>query len=79
GNVGSKLIDQINQQQSYLLHHLNLQVRVTGIANSKKMLFVDNGNDIDLNKWKEFLQDGDVMQLSSFVETIINKNLRNSV
>jgi len=79
GNVGSKLIDQINQQQAYLLQHLNLQVRVTGIANSKKMLFVDNGNDIDLSKWKELLQDGEPMQLSAFVETIIYKNLRNSV
>ncbi|MBS1627018.1 MAG: bifunctional aspartate kinase/homoserine dehydrogenase I [Bacteroidetes bacterium] len=79
GNVGSKLIDQINQQQSYLLQNLNLQVRVTGIANSKKMLFVDNGNDIDLSKWKDLLQNGESMNLASFVETIGIKNLRNSV
>ncbi|MBS1639686.1 MAG: bifunctional aspartate kinase/homoserine dehydrogenase I [Bacteroidetes bacterium] len=79
GNVGSKLIDQINQQQTYLLQNLNLQVRVTGIANSKKMLFVNNGNDIDLSKWKDLLQDGENMNLSSFIETISLKNLRNSV
>ena len=79
GNVGSKLIDQINQQQNYLLQNLNLQVRVTGIANSKKMLFVNNGNDIDLSKWKDLLQDGENMNLPSFIETISIKNLRNSV
>jgi aspartokinase/homoserine dehydrogenase 1 len=79
GNVGSKLIDQLKKQQQYLLDNLNLQVRVTGIGNSKKMLFVDNGNDIDLSNWKELLNNGEAMNLNSFVETIINKNLRNSV
>lgn len=79
GNVGSKLLSQLKQQQPFLLEHLNLQVRVTGIANSKKMLFVDNGNDINLENWKNALQKGEVMHLEKFVDTIIEKNLRNSV
>jgi aspartokinase/homoserine dehydrogenase 1 len=80
GNVGSKLLGQILQQQQFLQEHLNLQVRVTGIANSKKMLFADNGNDINLKQWKEALQkQGEDTQLHKFVETIIQKNLRNSV
>ncbi len=79
GNVGSKLIAQIKQQQDYLLQHLNLQVRVTGIATSKKMLFVDNGNEIDLNNWKETLLSSETMNLEIFTDTIIAKNLRNSV
>ncbi|MFY7652027.1 MAG: bifunctional aspartate kinase/homoserine dehydrogenase I, partial [Chitinophagaceae bacterium] len=79
GNVGSKLIDQIKQQQQYLLEHLNLQIRVAGIANSKKMLFADNGNDISLDNWRENLSAGIDMQLADFVSTIIAKNLRNSV
>ncbi len=79
GNVGSKLIEQIKQQQSYLLQNLNLQVRITGIATSKKMLFVDNGNEIDLNNWKDALSAADSMDLHAFVQTIIDKNLRNSV
>jgi len=77
GNVGSKLIAQLQQQQEYLQHHLRLQVRVVGIANSKKMLFSDEG--IDLKKWKDLLKDGDPMDLQVFVNTIISKNLRNSV
>ncbi|MDE3142897.1 MAG: bifunctional aspartate kinase/homoserine dehydrogenase I, partial [Bacteroidota bacterium] len=79
GNVGGKLIAQIKQQQDYLLQHLNLQVRVTGIATSKKMLFVDNGNEIDLNNWKENLLQSEAMDLENFVNIIITKNLRNSV
>lgn len=79
GNVGGKLIAQIKQQQDYLLQHLNLQVRVTGIATSKKMLFVDNGNEIDLNNWKDSLSNSEPMDLENFVNIIITKNLRNSV
>lgn len=79
GNVGSKLMDQLKQQQQFLLEHLNLQVRITGIANSRQMLFADNGNDINLNNWKELLQQSAPMQLETFANTIIEKNLRNSV
>ncbi len=79
GNVGSKLIDQIQQQQAYLLDKLNLQIRITGIATSKKMLFADNGNEINLTNWKALLQEALPMDLDVFVQTIKDKNLRNSV
>ena len=79
GNVGGKLLNQIKQQQKFLEEHLNLQVRITGIANSKKMLFADNGNEIDLSNWKEQLQQSEDMQLNKFVDAIIQKNLRNSI
>ncbi|HRH61133.1 MAG TPA: ACT domain-containing protein, partial [Chitinophagaceae bacterium] len=79
GNVGSKLLGQMQQQKNFLAEHLNLQVRITGIANSKKMLFADNGNEIDLNNWKETLSHAQPMNLDAFVKAIIEKNLRNSV
>lgn len=80
GNVGSKLLGQILKQQQFLQEHLNLQVRITGIANSKKMLFADNGNELNLKNWKETLRiDGMNMQLNRFADIIIQKNLRNSV
>lgn len=79
GNVGSKLLNQIQQQQKFLEQHLNLQVRINGIANSKKMFFADNGNGINLQNWKEQLQQGENMQLSKFTDAIIQKNLRNSI
>ncbi len=77
GNVGSKLLAQLQQQIQYLHHHLRLQVRVAGIANSKKMFFDDNG--IDASKWKELLQSGDSMNMQNFISSIQKKNLRNSV
>jgi aspartokinase/homoserine dehydrogenase 1 len=77
GNVGGKLIDQIKQQQDYLLEHLNLQLRVMGIANSRKMLLNEDG--IDLHHWKDALAVAEPMTLIGFVESIIHKNLRNSV
>ena len=77
GNVGGKLIEQIKQQQQYLLENLNLQVRITGIANSRKMLFNEDG--INLDQWKDSLAKSESMSLANFIETIIHKNLRNSV
>jgi aspartokinase/homoserine dehydrogenase 1 len=77
GNVGSRLLSQLLQQQSYLQKNLRLSIRVVGIANSKKMLFNEKG--IDLKNWKELLQKSEDMNLSGFVKTIQTKNLRNSV
>ena len=77
GNVGSRLLSQLKQQQQHLQDHLRLQVRITGIANSKKMFFNDDG--IDLSQWKEFLQKGSPMNMAELINEIEKKNLRNSV
>jgi aspartokinase/homoserine dehydrogenase 1 len=77
GNVGSKLMAQLKQQQEYLQHHLRLQLRVVGIANSKKMLFNDEG--ININKWKDLLNAGQPMDLRQFIDSIQSRNLRNAV
>lgn len=77
GNVGSKLLDQLQQQQDWLQDQMRLQVRVVGISNSKKMIFQDEG--IDLKDWKHALEAGEPSNLQKFVETIRSKNLRNSV
>ncbi|HEY5408770.1 MAG TPA: bifunctional aspartate kinase/homoserine dehydrogenase I [Ginsengibacter sp.] len=77
GNVGSKLLSQLQQQQKHLLEHLRLQVRVAAIGNSRKMLFNDEG--VDLSKWAELLQEGELMNMNEFIGTIQKKNLRNSV
>jgi bifunctional aspartokinase / homoserine dehydrogenase 1 len=77
GNVGSRLLAQLRQQISYLEDHLRLQVRVVGIANSKKMLFNDEG--IDLQNWQHLLESGQPMNLQGFIDNIRSKNLRNSV
>lgn len=78
GKVGKKLLEQINQQKNYLLNKLKLQVRVIGLANSKKMHF--NSKGIDLNKWKNKLIDnGKNMNIHTFIKCVWKFNLRNSL
>lgn len=77
GNVGSRLLSQLEQQHNLLRKNLRLSIRVVGIANSKKMLFNEKG--IDLKNWKQSLENAEKMILSDFVEMIKTKNLRNSV
>ena len=77
GNVGSRLLSQLQQQQQYLQKNLRLQVRVVGIINSKKMIFNEKG--IDLQNWKALLKEGEKMNLSGFIQAMQSKNMRNSV
>lgn len=77
GNVGGKLIAQIKQQQQFLKDQLNLQVRIVGIANSKKALVIDRG--IELDQWQSLLTDAPASGIKEFIQQIREKNLRNSV
>lgn len=77
GNVGSKLLAQLQQQLAWLQEQMRLQLRVVGIANSKKMVFNDEG--INLGSWKDALEAGEAMDLNRFVDTVRVKNLRNAV
>lgn len=77
GNVGSKLLGQIEKQQAWLEKNLNLQLRVVGLANSRKMVISEEA--IDLANWKEILAAGEPMDLDLYQQNIISRNLRNSV
>ncbi|CAM1354740.1 bifunctional aspartate kinase/homoserine dehydrogenase I [Tenacibaculum insulae] len=77
GNVGERLLAQIQQQEQYLKEHLKLNLRVVGIANSKKMVFDENG--INLNNWKELLTNGTPATLDDFFAKTKSYNLRNAV
>ena len=77
GNVGKKLIAQLIKQRTFLEQHLRLQVNVTGLSNSRQMLINETG--IDLNSWESSLEKGEPANLQQFIQSIIYKNLRNSV
>jgi aspartokinase/homoserine dehydrogenase 1 len=77
GNVGAKLLAQLQQQLDFLQQRLHLQVKVVGLSNSRKMLIDEEG--IDLANWKEKLDAGGKADLQKFVDEIINRNLRNSI
>ncbi len=77
GNVGQKLLAQIKNQEAYLLEQLKLQVRVIGMANSKKMLFNEDG--IDLDSWKIQLDKAENLNMDAFHNKITDLNYRNSI
>jgi len=77
GNVGEKLLNQIKNQQQYLVDNLKLQVRVIALANSKKMLFNEDG--IDLENWKEELENGEKLEMKLFHSKVTALNFRNSI
>ncbi|HWB62092.1 MAG TPA: bifunctional aspartate kinase/homoserine dehydrogenase I [Chitinophagales bacterium] len=77
GNVGSRLLQQLKQQYSYLQQNLRLQVRVVAIANSKKAAINEEG--LDLSAWDSALANAPQMKLDGLVDFIRQKNLRNSV
>ncbi len=77
GNVGGKLIEQIRKQQQYLLDNLRVQVRVIALTNSKKMVFNEDG--IDLENWKSALEKGEVLNMDTFHNNVTVLNLRNSI
>ncbi len=77
GNVGKKLISQIAQQRSFLQNQLRLQLNIIGLSNSRTMLINEEG--IDPDHWENLLAKGEAADINTFVKTIIEKNLRNTV
>lgn len=77
GNVGERLIQQINQQRKFLKEQLHINLRVIGLSNSKKMYFDEEG--INLNHWKHLLDEGKPASLDGFLEQITLLNKRNSI
>lgn len=77
GNVGGRLMAQIEQQHTYLSENFNLTIRVLGISNSRTMVIDEEG--IDLKQWKERLAAGQKADLEAFRASAINLNVRNSV
>ncbi|MDQ4121906.1 MAG: bifunctional aspartate kinase/homoserine dehydrogenase I [Acidobacteriota bacterium] len=77
GTVGGKLIEQIQAQTEYLRENLRLNLRVVGIANSRRMIFDEEG--VELANLREQFERAPEMNLNDFVKTIVEKNLRNSI
>ncbi|WCO00388.1 bifunctional aspartate kinase/homoserine dehydrogenase I [Psychroserpens ponticola] len=77
GNVGEKLIDQIAQQYNFLKKKLKIDVRIIGMANSKKMIFNEDG--INLNDWTAQFHFAEKSNLQGFFNKVVDINLRNSI
>jgi len=78
GTVGSHLLMQLEKQQDKLLKEKHLKLKLTGVANSKKMLFVREG--IKIQSYREELNGSDkTSSLEGFFKEMQNMNIYNSV
>lgn len=78
GLIGSTLLKQIQEQKEYLKQRKNLNIKLVGITNTKKMLFNEGG--ISLENWKEeLLENGEIANIGSFVSDVQDFNLPYSV
>lgn len=80
GTVGKKLLAQLEQQKDILSEQLNLNVRVVGLANSKNILFNEDGIDLSVPPAVAGgLIDASKNVAENLAELIAQKNLRNSI
>ena len=78
GTVGKKLLAQINRQKDFLAENLRLNLRVVGLANSKGFVVDEEGVDFFDSKF-QIPDSKSEATPSNFGDTIIEKNLRNSI
>ncbi|HEY9005533.1 bifunctional aspartate kinase/homoserine dehydrogenase I [Ohtaekwangia sp.] len=78
GLIGSSLVNMIREQYAKLATENLLEVNVVAVANSKKMLFHEEGlsltTGIDTMK-----QEGEAMNMKAFADKMITLNLPNSI
>ncbi len=77
GNVGRKLLDQLDKQSAFLQDQMRLQIRLAGMLNSRRMLIDEKG--ISLSGWEDKLDEAAPASLQEFVNEILRLNLRNTV
>ena len=78
GNVGRSLLEQIRRQQHKLLSEKALELRVVGIANSRKCVF--NRDGIDIDRYAQELEEhGIKASPKTICHEIFKMNIFNSV
>lgn len=78
GNIGKTLFSQLHSQMPYLAQHNDLEVKVMGISNSRKMHLSMEG--VDLSSWEETLETySEKADLQHFVKRMRAMNLPNCV
>ncbi|GHE43945.1 bifunctional aspartate kinase/homoserine dehydrogenase I [Sphingobacterium griseoflavum] len=78
GNIGATLFRQIAEQHNFLLENNDMEIKVVGISNSRKMVFDVEG--IDLGSWTDTLEaSGEVADLALFIDRMRTMNLPNCV
>lgn len=78
GNIGKTLFNQLKEQMPFLAANNDLQVKVAGISNTRKMIF--NIEGLSLDDWEDHLNSsGEQADLGEFVARMKALNLPNCV
>lgn len=78
GLIGGTLLSQIEDQKETLKSQNGLEIKVCGLANSKNMIFDENG--IDLSNWRNLLNDSNIpSSFTEFTGRMIGMNLSNTI
>lgn len=78
GLVGSNLLKQVAGQQEKLLNENHLKLKITGLANSRKMIFDRDGIDVPVC-WEILTGSEKVSSVNGFIDQMISMNMYNSV
>ncbi|HEU5290291.1 MAG TPA: bifunctional aspartate kinase/homoserine dehydrogenase I [Cyclobacteriaceae bacterium] len=78
GLIGNTLVNQVNEQFQRLSDQNKLEVKLIGVANSKKMLFDEDGLSLNscITNMKE---SGEVMNIEKYFQRMTSLNLPSSV
>ena len=77
GTVGSVLLDQLASQAARLKRDFNIDLRVRGIAGSKKMVLADR--EIDLAGWRKAMEAAEPVDLDRFAQHVAAEHLPHRV
>lgn len=78
GLIGKSLLNMIQKQFHQLAKQSQLEIHVVGIANTRKMLFNEDGLPFE-KAIDQMKTSGDEMNLNAFMGTMIALNLSNSI
>lgn len=78
GLIGSALLEQMRRQAAFLRERRRLEIKVVGLANSRRMVFNEDG--IDLEQWRTLLEHSEQpFSMAAFVEQMERLNLPNAI
>ncbi|MBV6440636.1 MAG: Bifunctional aspartokinase/homoserine dehydrogenase 1 [Saprospiraceae bacterium] len=77
GLIGGTLLRQIHAQAAFLKEKRDLEIKIAGLANSRKMIFSEEG--VSLNEWKNALDTGEPFTMPRFLEKMKTLNLPNAI
>jgi aspartokinase/homoserine dehydrogenase 1 len=77
GTVGGRLIDQLKDQARTLSDEMRLNIRIVGLANSRRAVVTEDG--VNLDNYEALLAAASEMKVDAFTDVILALNLRNSI